>query len=261
MLQRRASAHLPATALRRHLTSTPHRPADGLSHFVLDIALPPLAQVILLPESARSPVLRHAAIVLLRLAENRDVAVQMQSVPAVSEAVLHLVGAPVACVWRNALRAALLMSYFSPASFAPLLLHSNCFPLIVKILHADKELRFDAIRGVRGLASAPGGCQVLLQQPALLQCLFRLSLTTTLVIEFEHAAASLSTLLASAPEARACLVSAAAAVELPSGELRPLKQATADLVVMVQALLDDARVAAGQTCAQKQHTVAGSMGD
>ena len=186
----------------------------------------------------------------------------MQLVPAVSDAVLHLVGAPVACVWRNALRAALLMSYFSPAEFAPLLLHANCFPLIVKILHADKELRFDAIRGVRGLATAPGGCQVLLLQPALLQCLCRLSLTTTLVIEFEHAAASLSMLLASAPSARACLVSATAtaAVELPAGELRPLKQATAAMVAMVQALLDDARGGEGQACAQQQH-VAGSMGD
>ena len=223
-----------------------------MSQCVVDIALPHLASAVLLPDSAKKPLLRYAAIVFERLAEDRDVAQQMQHVTGVTDAILLLIRAPLACVWRNALRAALLMSYYSPASFAPLLLHANAFPQIVKMLNCDQlELRFDGIRGVRGLAQAPGGCGMLLQQPAIMQWLCRLCLSTTLPIEFEHIAATIALLLASAPEARACVVAAVAegGVAL-AGEWRPPRQTTAQMVAMVQGLLADA-----QLPLQQQHVI------
>jgi hypothetical protein len=223
--------------------SLPHR-ADGMSQFVVDIALPPLASVILMPDSVKKPILRHAAIVLERLSENRDIALQMLHIPGISDAIILLVRAPLACVWRNALRAALLMSYYSPTSFAPFLLQAGAFPQIVKMLNSDQsELRFDGIRGVRGLAQAPGGCHVLQQQPAIIEWLCRLCLTTTLPIEFEHTASTIALLLASAPEARASLVSTIVCVALQSQEWKPLRQTTAALVTMLQGLLADAQLA------------------
>ena len=182
----------------------PSHPADGMPQFVVDIALSPLASVILMPDSAKKPILRHAAIALERLAENRDIADQMHRIPGISDAIIVLVRAPRACVWRNALRAALLMSYHSPTAFGPCLLQADVFPQIVQLLVSDQlELRFDGIRGLRGLSQTPGGSELLMQQPAVLESLCRLCLSTTLPIEFEHTAATIALLLASAPEARA----------------------------------------------------------
>lgn len=229
---------------------------DGMSQFVMDIALPPLASVILMPDSAKKPILRHAAIVFVRLAEDRDIAAQMHLIPGVSDAIILLVRAPLACVWRNALRAALLMSYHSSTSFAPCLLQAGAFPQIVRMLNSDQlELRFDGIRGVRGLAQAPGGCQVLLQQPEILEWVFRLCLTTKLAIEFEHTAATTALLLASAPEARACLVSTIANAALQSEDWKPLRSITATFVTMMEGLLAEARLLIKEKQGQLQQCV------
>jgi hypothetical protein len=194
-----------------------------------------------MPESAKKPVLRHAAIVFERLSENRDVALQMLNEPAVSDAILHLIRAPLACIWRNALRAALLLSYYSPTSFAPLLLQASVFPQIVKMLNSDQlEMRFDSIRGVRGLSLAPGGCESLLQQHEIIVWLCRTCLTTVLPIEFEHIASTIAVLLASAPDVRPFLLSCVASSAVQLGQWKPLRQTTVTLVSMVQELLTDA---------------------
>lgn len=235
--------------------TAPHH-ADGMSQFVMDIALPPLASVILMPDSAKKPILRHAAIVLVRLAEDRDIAAQMHLIPGVSDAIILLVRAPLACVWRNALRAALLMSYHSSTSFAPFLLRAGAFPQIVRMLNSDQlELRFDGIRGVRGLAQAPGGCQVLLEQPEILEWVFRLCLTTKLAIEFEHTAATTALLLASAPDARARLVSTIANAALQSEDWKPLRSVTATFVTMMEGLLAEARLLMQEKQGQQQQCV------
>jgi hypothetical protein len=221
----------------------PSHPADGMPQFVVDIALSPLASVILMPDSAKKPILRHAAIALERLAENRDIADQMHRIPGISDAIIVLVRAPRACVWRNALRAALLMSYHSPTAFGPCLLQADVFPQIVQLLVSDQlELRFDGIRGLRGLSQTPGGSELLMQQPAVLESLCRLCLSTTLPIEFEHTAATIALLLASAAEARARLVSTVASLALQVEQWRPLRQTTALLASMVQGLLLDAQL-------------------
>jgi hypothetical protein len=230
-----------------------------MPQFVVDIALPPLASVILMPDSVKKPILRHAAIILERLAENRDIAAKMLHIPGISDAIILLVRAPLACVWRNALRAALLMSYYSPTSFAPFLLQAGAFPQIVKMLNSDQvELRFDGIRGLRGLAQSPGGCEVLMQQPAILEWLCRLCFTTTLPIEFEHAAATIALLLASAPEARVHLVSTVVSSGVELGQWKPLRQTTAKLVTMLEALLADAQLARQQQQGQQQQSAGAS---
>ena len=81
-----------------------------------------------------------------------------------------------------------------------------------------------------------------MQQPAVLESLCRLCLSTTLPIEFEHTAATIALLLASAPEARARLVSTVASPALQVEQWRPLRQTTALLASMVQGLLLDAQL-------------------